>query len=181
MLNWLRSLYGDWMQGPRTVPETGPGSDPSPPSEEPVGGTSAEESGRDRGAGDADPGAGDADPGSWGGPTSLRVILDEERVSKQAVRIELGLEPREFLAELVRHTGGRMWQTDIVETTGWSKSTVSRYLSSLESGDTVERIRIGRRKLVAVPGQMPDCVPDTGSSPAEPPAMDRSAATGEPI
>jgi len=167
MLNWLGSLYSDWMQGHRTVPETEPGSDPSPPSEEPAGGTHAEERGSDRGARD--------------GPTSLRIVLDEERVSRQAVRMELGLEPREFLAELVRRAGGRMWQTDIVETTGWSKSTVSRYLSSLESSDTVERIRIGRRKLVAVPGQMPDCVPDAGNPSTEPPTVDRWAEAGDPI
>lgn len=170
MLNRLRSLCGDWKRDPRTESERGP----SPSSEEPDDGTNAEERGPDRGTRDADRGAGD-------GTTQLRVILEEERVSKQAVRIELGLEPREFLAELVRRAGGRMWQTDIVETTGWSKSTVSRYLSSLESSDTVERIRIGRRKLVAVPGQMPDCVPDTGNSPTESPTADRSAGTGEPI
>lgn len=156
MLNWLRSLYGDWKQGPRTEPETEPGGGPSPPSEEPADGTNAEERGTDREA--------------RNGSTSLRIILDEERISKQAVRLELGLEPSEFLAELVRYTGGRMWQTDIVETTGWSKSTVSRYLSSLESSNTVERIRIGRRKLVAVPGQMPDPVA----------TVDRSATADSP-
>jgi len=167
MLNWLGSLYRDRLQGSQTVRETEPGSDGSLPSEGPADGTNAEGRGTDRGA--------------RNGPPSLRVILDGERVSKQAVRVEFGLGPREFLAELVRHTGGRMWQTDIVETTGWSKSTVSRYLSGLESSDTVGRIRIGRRKLVAVPGQMPDCVPDAGNPPTEPPTVDRWAGTGGPI
>jgi hypothetical protein len=41
----------------------------------------------------------------------------------------------------------------------WSKSSVSRYLGTLESDDIVERVQIGRRKLVGVPEEMPDAVP----------------------
>ena len=90
-----------------------------------------------------------------GTPTGWRDLLRGESVSRQEVQIELGLQPHEFLAWLVRSSGGRMWQADMVETTGWSKSTVSRYLDTLESNDIVERVQIGRRKLVGVPDEMP--------------------------
>jgi hypothetical protein len=169
MLNRLRSLYADWKQGRRTEPdaETEPRSDPSPRSAAPDDGTGAGERGTDP--------AKDGASGSW------HDVLDGEQVSKGEVRMELGLQPYEFLAWLVRHSGGRMWQSDIVETTGWSKSTVSRYLDSLESSDTVERIRIGRQKLVAVPGRMPDPVASADHAPAaDSPSDDPAAGAWSP-
>lgn len=152
MLKQLASLYSDWKTehsarteaaqfGARTDGDDGKGDD-GPTAGEDADGTSPAPS---DGASGEGPGA----------PTEWQDLLDGEEVSKQEVQVELGLQPHEFLAWLVRDAGGRMWQADLVETTGWSKSTVSRYLDTLESDDVVERVRIGRRKLVGVPDQMP--------------------------
>lgn len=85
-------------------------------------------------------------------------LFPELPVSRVEVYRNLDLLPPEFLVWVVKENGGQMWQADIVETTGWSKSTVSRYLCSLESDGTLERIQAGRRKLVCVPGELPDRV-----------------------
>lgn len=159
MLTWLTSLYTDWWRGDRTPAEseaaTRPGDDTD-------------------GADDGNSTGGNATDGSVtredDAPTSWRGLLDGEEVSKQEVQVELGLQPHEFLTWLVRDAGGRMWQADLVETTGWSKSTVSRYLDTLESDDVVERVRIGRRKLVGVPGEMPDAVPTADGPSVDPPS-----------
>ncbi|MDX1748471.1 MAG: helix-turn-helix domain-containing protein [Halobacteriales archaeon] len=100
-------------------------------------------------------------------PTSRQDLLSGEEVSKQEVHIELGLRPAEFLEWLVRDAGGRMWQADLVETTGWSGSSVSRYLGRLESEGTVDRVQIGRRKLVGVPGGLPESVPTSDGPTAD--------------
>ena len=70
-----------------------------------------------------------------------------------------------------------MWQSDLVETTGWSKSTVSRYLDTLETSGTVERVRVGRRNLVGVPGELPDVVPTTDDRSADPPSTEIPASS----
>jgi hypothetical protein len=101
-------------------------------------------------------------------------------VSKQELGMELGLQPHEFLAWLVRDAGGQMWQAEMVETTGWSKSTVSRYLEALESSGIVERVPVGRRKLVGIPGEMPDHVPVSDSPPVEPVPDSWSSEADEP-
>ncbi|WP_435317279.1 helix-turn-helix transcriptional regulator [Haloarchaeobius sp. TZWSO28] len=51
----------------------------------------------------------------------------------------------------VDREGGRMWQTDIVEAVGCSSSTVSRHLSALESKGEIQRVTVGREKIVALP------------------------------
>ena len=68
----------------------------------------------------------------------------------------------------------------MVDATGWSKSTVSRYLDSLESSGLVERVWVGRRKLVGVPGELPDPVPTSGGSPAGPASDGWSSGADEP-
>lgn len=149
MLDRLRSLYADRTQGRGMEAEakgeaeaevemgTDPGNDPSRRSEDPDDGTRAGERG--------------TDPAEDGASVPWQDVLDGEQVSKGQVWIELGLRPHEFLAGLVRNSGGRMWQSEIVERTGWSKSTVSHYLDSPESSGTVERVRIGRVATPPVP------------------------------
>ena len=165
MLSRLGALYGDLI-GRWTEPETTPGGDPPRRAEEPGDDASAERSGTATAERDVS--------------TSFQEVLDGERVSRGEVGVELGLQPHEFLAWLVRYSGGRAWQTELVETTGWSKSTVSRYLDSLESNGVVERVRIGRRKLVGVPGRMPDAVPPSGDPPDGSPADVRSREVDGP-
>jgi hypothetical protein len=168
MLTRLRSLYRDWRREDPSGVETGttPASARSSGAEEPEDWAGAE--------------GGTADRPERGGRASWHDLLETEQVSKQELGMELGLQPHEFLAWLVRYSGGRMWQTELVETTGWSKSTVSRYLGSLESNGVVERVRIGRRKLVGVPGRMPEAVPPSGDPPDGSPADARSREVDGP-
>lgn len=56
--------------------------------------------------------------------------------------------------ELLADHDGRLWQTEIVEKTGWTKSKTSRTLGSMEADERIVRYRIGRRKLVCVPGRV---------------------------
>ena len=59
----------------------------------------------------------------------------------------------EALLELVEAHEGRVKQVELVELTGWSKSTVSRLLSELEADGALNRVRIGRCNLVLLPGE----------------------------
>ncbi|MDX1746987.1 MAG: helix-turn-helix domain-containing protein [Halobacteriales archaeon] len=151
MLNWLVSRYTGW-RSERAEGSTGSDGTATTEPEAPPSGTDVEEedaNGPTTRAGGTTGERADA-LASW------RDLLDGEEVSKQDVQMELGLQPHEFLVWLVRDAGGHMWQADMVDATGWSKSTVSRYLDTLESSGVVERVWIGRRKLVGVPGEMPD-------------------------
>lgn len=97
---------------------------------------------------------------------SAQQLLDAPPVSKQEVYLELGLQPTEFLVWLVRDSGGRIWQGELVEMTGWSKSTVSRALCSLEADSVIKRIQLGRRKLVGIPGELPEIMSTVDGPPA---------------
>lgn len=63
---------------------------------------------------------------------------------------ELGMSPAALLAELVRASGGRAWQGDLVTATDWSKSTVSRYLSEMEADGRIARVSVGRENVVGL-------------------------------
>lgn len=164
MLSWLGSLLADRI-GPRRTrtgsrETTGSGSD---------GATGTE--GSSTGASDEDRPGESTDGAAARGRddrVSAEDLLDDPPISKQEMHLELGLKPPEFIVWLVRNDGGRTWQSDLVATTGWSKSTVSRYLDGLESDGTIERVQVGRQKLVALPGEMPDTVPTSDGSPADP-------------
>ena len=72
------------------------------------------------------------------------------------ILVETGLTPPEYLLELLRQRGGRVRQQDLIATTGWSTSTVSRLLQEMETDEQVVRISIGREKLVNLPEFAPD-------------------------
>ena len=73
-------------------------------------------------------------------------------------RAERLVPPEEHLLELLEENGGRMKQSDVVGAVEWSESTVSRKLGDLESAGAVTRYRIGRGKLVFLPGAEPECI-----------------------
>lgn len=56
----------------------------------------------------------------------------------------------------LKRAGGRMWQRDISSSLDVSQATVSRWLSRLEEQGRVERVELGREKLVVLPGHVPD-------------------------
>ena len=72
--------------------------------------------------------------------------------------VEQLISPRERLIGLLEANDGRMKQSEIVGAVEWSESTVSRKLGALESDGAITRYRIGRGKLVFLPGAEPDCL-----------------------
>lgn len=62
---------------------------------------------------------------------------------------------RSGVLDVLEANGGRLWQRELVEVTGRSSSTVSRWLCTLEETGAVERIQIGREKLVFLPEHEP--------------------------
>ena len=64
--------------------------------------------------------------------------------------------PEERILGFVTENGGSVRQGDVVSAVEWSESTVSRKLSKLESAGSVTRYRIGREKLVFLPGREPE-------------------------
>lgn len=87
---------------------------------------------------------------------SVREIVAAGPISKVDVVTETGLTPKEFLVAVVRIRGGRTYQKDLVETTGWSGSSVSRLLGELEADGVVERVQVGREKIVYLEESVPE-------------------------
>nr|WP_224829287.1 helix-turn-helix domain-containing protein [Saliphagus sp. LR7] len=75
-----------------------------------------------------------------GGATAPReeVVTDRERVRRL----------------LVDH-GGRMRQSEIVDSVEWSKAKVSRLLADLEADGEITKLRLGRENLICLPGHEP--------------------------
>lgn len=55
-----------------------------------------------------------------------------------------------FVVELLRAHDGRLRQSDIVDRSEWSKSKVSRLLSSMERKGYVEKVTIGRENAIVL-------------------------------
>ena len=84
---------------------------------------------------------GETPPEMFATPASAEPASDEDRVVR-----------------LLRENDGRMKQTRIVETTGWSKSKVSMLLSEMEQEGLVSKLQIGRENLISLPGEEPEAV-----------------------
>lgn len=105
-----------------------------------------------------------------------------ESASKADFVATTGHSREDVLVELVEANGGRVKQSDLVRLTGWSKATVSRYLSGLETDGTIDRVPVGRCKVVLLPEKSlldeplgsdhPDETPD--DAPASDPAYPRT-------
>lgn len=61
-------------------------------------------------------------------------------------------EDQQFVVELLECNDGRVRQSTIVEASDWSKSKVSRLLSTMESEGYVQKIPVGRENVIALPG-----------------------------
>lgn len=62
---------------------------------------------------------------------------------------------RERVRQLLQENGGRMKQSNIVDSVDWSKAKVSRLLADLEEDDQITKLRLGRENLVCLPGHEP--------------------------
>lgn len=60
--------------------------------------------------------------------------------------------------QLLDERSGAAYQREVAEVTGWSKAKVSRVLSGMEDDDLIVRFRVGREKIVCLPGQEPSYV-----------------------
>ncbi|WP_177197684.1 helix-turn-helix transcriptional regulator [Halogranum rubrum] len=60
------------------------------------------------------------------------------------------------ILQILSENGGRLMQSRLVELTDWSKSKVSRRLSTLEEEGRIRKITLGRENMVALPGHEPD-------------------------
>ena len=72
------------------------------------------------------------------GPPSEEFVTDRERVQR-----------------LITENGGRMKQSQIVDSVDWSKAKVSRLLAELEEDGQITKLRLGRENLVCLPGNEP--------------------------
>lgn len=77
------------------------------------------------------------------------------RFSADALERVTGMTPHEFVHLFVRANGGRVKQKTLNTCLPWSKATVSRYLDTLERDGVVERVTIGREKIVCLPEAVP--------------------------
>jgi hypothetical protein len=82
---------------------------------------------------------------------------DEESVSEPADQqtFEAPIRDEERIRRLLSAHEGRLKQSQIVEATEWSKSKVSRLLSSMEDDEEITRVRLGRENLVCLRGHEP--------------------------
>ena len=78
---------------------------------------------------------------------------DTPRSSEADLVVATGRTRKETLLELVEAHEGRVVQADLVDLTGWSKATVSRHLGELEDDGAVDRIPLGRCKVVLLPDE----------------------------
>lgn len=70
--------------------------------------------------------------------------------------VEAVEDDRERVRRLLESNGGRLWQSDLVDETEWSPAKVSTTLGGMERAGSVRRYRIGRRKIVCLPGSEPE-------------------------
>lgn len=85
----------------------------------------------------------------------------------------------QVVERLLDVAGGRLKQGNIVEATGWSKSKVSRLLSSMDDQDRIQKVRIGRENLICLPGHEPSAArnPRDGESTAATDAGDGATSS----
>ncbi|QLK26700.1 hypothetical protein HYG81_03520 [Natrinema zhouii] len=62
---------------------------------------------------------------------------------------------RDRVRQLLQENGGRMKQSNIVDSVDWSKAKVSRLLADLEEDEQITKLRLGRENLVCLPGHEP--------------------------
>lgn len=99
------------------------------------------------------------------------ILVARERLSERNAlvidtepRQEQFLTDRERVQRLVQENGGRMKQSEIVQSVDWSKAKVSRLLADLEEEERITKLRLGRENLICLPGHEP-----TASQSAEQP------------
>lgn len=75
-----------------------------------------------------------------------------------AVDDDVYLFPEERVLVLLDDRDGRMWQGDVVDETDFSKATVSRLLTAMETDGTISRHWRYGAKVVTLPGMGPESI-----------------------
>jgi len=70
---------------------------------------------------------------------------DDEEIDEEL------LSDEERVLRLLEGNGGRMKQANIVTETGWSNAKVSQLLSGMHEDEEIQKLRIGRENLIALP------------------------------
>jgi uncharacterized membrane protein len=72
-----------------------------------------------------------------------------EEEEEQETIAEYGYKSdEELIEEALKSRGGRMFQSDIVRGTGFSKSKISDLMNKMEKEGKIEKMRVGRRNLI---------------------------------
>nr|WP_246084541.1 hypothetical protein [Salinadaptatus halalkaliphilus] len=92
-----------------------------------------------------------------GGVLVLRNRLEDRHslTTRQESTREEFVTDREKVHQLIDENGGRMKQSQIVDSVDWSKAKVSRLLADLEDDEQITKLRLGRENLVCLPGHEP--------------------------
>lgn len=93
-----------------------------------------------------------------GGALVARDRLDSRRKTESTAPVsatENVMTDREKVCHLVKENGGRMKQSEIVDSVEWSKAKVSRLLADLETEGEITKLRLGRENLICLPDNEP--------------------------
>ncbi|MFC6952156.1 DUF7345 domain-containing protein [Halorubellus litoreus] len=109
-------------------------------------------SGPDASGGDASTAvdAGDAAGGATAAGAAGAAVEDGDEDGDDEIDEAL-LSDEERVLRLLEGNGGRMKQANIVTETGWSNAKVSQLLSGMHDDDEIQKLRIGRENLIALP------------------------------
>jgi len=89
-------------------------------------------------------------------PARPEQVGDAEAAPSGDAESESTLSDEERILQMLDENDGRLWQRDIHEQTEWSKSKVSRLLSTMEGNGKVRKIAIGRENIITLPGAEPE-------------------------
>ena len=107
----------------------------------------------------------ESDPDPESPPGSKAALLDPATgPTCQGEILEHGCVPAQYVRAVLAEHGGRLKQRRFVDEYGWSPSTVSELLSTLEDDGVIERYRIGREKVIRLPDEEQRLAPTVGES-----------------
>lgn len=93
---------------------------------------------------------------STGGDASPQADVDSGLTATEEGTAAAYLTDEERVLEMLRESGGRLPQSAVVEETDWSKSKVSRLLSSMADEGQLRKIDLGGRNLITLPEAVPE-------------------------
>lgn len=72
------------------------------------------------------------------------------------------MQPEHQVVRLLSRDEGCAWQGQFISELDWSASKTSRVLQEMEENGEIMRYRVGRRKVVCLPGREPEHVGRSG-------------------